>query len=76
MFVASSISAAAGVLQLFPLGPRANRIAQIFGAAGRVTDLAASKLVETSASVPPRVGEPFHRSLPFTLWKAASILTQ
>jgi hypothetical protein len=74
-FVASSMSAAAGVLQLFPLGSRADRITRVFGAIGRTADLAAAKLVETSASVTPRVSEPFRRGLPSTLWKAASILT-
>jgi formate-dependent nitrite reductase membrane component NrfD len=50
LFVASSASAAAGVLQLFAFEPRASRMARVFGASGRVAELVAARLVRTSSA--------------------------
>jgi hypothetical protein len=75
LFAASGASAAASILELFYGGPRASRITQVFGAASRSAELAAAKLVQSSASAVPRVGVPFRRGRGGALWKAASILT-
>jgi formate-dependent nitrite reductase membrane component NrfD len=75
LFVSSSASAAASVLDIFEESRATRRVAQIFGTAGRVAELAAAKQVERAASAVPRVGRPFERGGPALLWKAASILT-
>jgi polysulfide reductase-like protein len=75
MFMASSASSAAAAIDLFSPGNRARLFARIFGTIGRVAEIAATKQVEHSASVIPRVGEPFRQGPGAVLWKAASGLT-
>jgi len=74
-FAGSAVSAAAGVLELFYEGGRAERITQKFGAIGRATEVAAAKLMERSASNVPRVGLPFRSGVSGALWKSAGVLT-
>jgi hypothetical protein len=75
LFIGSSAASAASVLEVFADSRATRRVAQIFGAAGRVTEIVAAKQVESSASAVPRVGRPFDRGGPAWLWTAASILT-
>jgi formate-dependent nitrite reductase membrane component NrfD len=75
LFIGSSAASAASVLDIFAGSRSTRRVAQIFGTAGRATEIVAAKQVERSASAVPRVGRPFERGGPALLWKAASILT-
>lgn len=75
LFVASAMSTAASVLDLFYEDPRANRITRAFGNTGRIIEIAAAYKVEDVASEVPKVGEPFRKGPAATLWKTATILT-
>jgi hypothetical protein len=75
MFMASSASSAAAAIDLVSPGIRARLFTRIFGTIGRVAEIAASKKVERSASVIPKVGEPFREGRGANLWKAAGRLT-
>ena len=75
LFVASSVSAAAGVIDTMSPGSHARRLTRIFGTAGRVAEIAAAKMVEHDASAVPKVAEPLHRGPSGALWKTATWLT-
>lgn len=75
LFMASSITSAASILDLFYEDERANRITQMFGNVGRVLEITAAYKVEEAGSKVTKVGEPFHKGHTSTLWKAASVLT-
>ncbi len=75
LFIASSMTAAASLLDLWYENERASRITAIFGNIGRVAEMAAAKQVEHAASRVPKVGEPFHHGPTAMLWKTASALT-
>jgi formate-dependent nitrite reductase membrane component NrfD len=75
MFMASSASAAASVIDVVAYDVRTRELSRIFGTAGRVAEIAAAKMVEKTASTVPKVGEPLHRGRPRLLWKLASGLT-
>jgi formate-dependent nitrite reductase membrane component NrfD len=75
LFVASSAGAAGSLIDLLVRKQRAYAIARVFGTIGKVAELAAANNVRRSASVVPKVGEPFDRGLPGMLWNAASAFT-
>jgi hypothetical protein len=75
LFAASSMASAAGLLDLFYEGKRANQVTRVFGGVGRVAEIAAAKAVERKASRVPQVGEPFRKGAASKLWKAATALT-
>jgi formate-dependent nitrite reductase membrane component NrfD len=75
MFMASSASSAASVIDIFSGARHSRALTRIFGTAGRVVEIAASKMVERSASAVPKVAEPLHRGGPAILWKGAGALT-
>ena len=75
LFAASSASAAASVVELFYEGPTAVHITQVFGAIGRVAELAAARQVEAACAVVPRVGAPLRSGASGRLWKLSSALT-
>ncbi len=75
LFIASGMTAAASLLDLWYENERANRITSIFGNIGRIAEIAAAKQVERTASRVPKVGEPFRHGPGAVLWKIASILT-
>lgn len=75
LFVASSASAAASIIDLFSPPAASCGVTRIFGTAGRVAEIGAAQLVERAASRIPRVGMPFHRGGPSLLWKAATLAT-
>lgn len=75
LFMASSMSSAASILDLFYENERANRITYVFGNIGRVAELAASYKVEEAAGMVPKVGEPFRKGATSVLWKTATVLT-
>lgn len=75
LFMASAMTSAASLLDLWYEDERANRITGIFGAAGRIGELVASRRVESAASEIPKVGEPFRKGATSILWKASTALT-
>ena len=75
LFMGSSASAAASVIQIFGDSEAALQVARFFGTAGRVTEIVASHQVEKAASEVARVGRPLKQGGPALLWKAASVLT-
>lgn len=75
MFIASSASAAASVIEMLS-GERRTRVAtRIFGTAGRIAEIAATKQAERAASAIPKVAEPFREGPTAVLWKTATALT-
>lgn len=75
LFMASSASAAAAMVDIFS-GPDVTRtVTRVFGTAGRLTEIAAAHQVEAAASNVPRVGRPFHTGISGILWKASTIMT-
>jgi hypothetical protein len=75
LFVGSAAATAASILDLFSDEEAAHRVTQVFGAAGRLIEIAAAKRVEWLASEIPKVGEPFRQGPAATWWKAAGALT-
>jgi formate-dependent nitrite reductase membrane component NrfD len=75
MFIASSASAAASVIDVLSDDDRTRTLTRIFGTAGRLAEIAASKQVQRVASVIPKIGEPLHRGRTGFLWKLATGLT-
>jgi formate-dependent nitrite reductase membrane component NrfD len=75
MFMASSASAAASVIDVLAVDRRTRVLRRIFGTAGRIAEIAAAKQVERAASRVPRVGAPLRSGATGALWKAASALT-
>jgi formate-dependent nitrite reductase membrane component NrfD len=75
LFMASSISGAAAILDLLSNRPSAGRITFVFGTVGRVAELAAAQCVEKSAAKTLQVAAPFRKGATALLWKASSMLT-
>ena len=75
LFIASSASTAASIIDIISGNRAAGAIARSFGTAGRVAEIVASLNVEHSASATPKVGEPFTHGAPGFLWRAAGALT-
>jgi len=75
MFVASSVSAAASVLDVMSGGRHARAITRLFGTAGRLAEIAAAQAVEHAASTVPKVAGPLHQGPSGFLWRAATVLT-
>lgn len=75
LFMASSASAAASVVEIVSGDRHARNVTRTFGTVARIADLAASRKVEAAASSVPQLAEPLYRGSPSVLWKAASWLT-
>jgi hypothetical protein len=75
LFMASAMTSAASLLDLWYEHERANRITGIFGTVGRIGELVAAHQVEKAASEIPKVGEPFREGATAALWKASTVLT-
>jgi formate-dependent nitrite reductase membrane component NrfD len=75
LFAASAVASAGAVLDLWQESAEAEGIVEIFGTAGRIGELAAGRMVESSAARVPKVAEALHRGAPGALWKTAKVLT-
>ena len=75
MFIASSASAAASVIDVLSDDDRTRTLTRIFGTAGKLAEIAASKQVERVESAIPKIGDPLHRCRTGFLWKLATGLT-
>ena len=75
MFMASSASVAASVLEIVCGDKRTHTITTIFGTAARVAEIGATLEVERAVSGVPKVAEPLHKGTTALLWKAATGLT-
>ena len=75
MFLGSSASAAASVIEIISDEKRARTMTAVFGAAGRIAEIAAAKQAERAVSAMPKVREPFEKGSTAILWKAATVLT-
>lgn len=75
LFAASGAATAGSIIDITYRGHAGRHVGRIFGAAGRVAELAATWQVEQAASRVPRVGEPLHSGRTSLLWKTATALT-
>ncbi len=75
MFMASSASAAASLIDVISQDEGARAVTRIFGTAGRIAEIAATRKVHQSASEIPKIGEPLQRGGAAVLWNAATGLT-
>jgi formate-dependent nitrite reductase membrane component NrfD len=75
LFMASSASAAASIIDVVLQDAASQRMTRLFGTLGRVVELAAARNVEHCAATVPKVAEPFHRGKSSVWWKAGSALT-
>lgn len=75
LFVASSAASAASVIELVSGDQSTRAVTRLFGTAGRLAEIAAARKVEQTASVIPKVAEPFRQGAPAMIWKAAAALT-
>lgn len=75
MFIASSASAAASIVEIVSGDRRTRVVTRIFGTAGRIAEIAATKQAERAASTTPKVAEPMREGRPGVLWKTATALT-
>ena len=73
LFVASSASSAAGLLELARPDPGSRRAVRTFGLVARIAEAIATKAFERDAKKVERVGLPLERGLSGSLWKAAQI---
>ena len=75
MFMASSASAAASVIDLISADEVTRSVTRVFGAVGRAAEIAATYKTEQVAAAIPKVGEALHRGGPGALWRLATVLT-
>jgi hypothetical protein len=75
LFAASGAATAGSIIDITYHGRAGRGIGPVFGAIGRVAELAATWQVERAASRIPKVGEPLHRGGTGFLWKTATALT-
>ena len=75
LFIASSASSAASVIDILSDQQPSRVFARIFGTAARLTEIFAAWKVEQGASTIPRVGEPLHQGGTGFLWKLSTVLT-
>lgn len=75
LFIASSMSGAASLLQFFRLPSAARRSVRIFGMIGAVVEHASTRMVEREASVVEQVGRPLRQGATGIMWKAATVMT-
>lgn len=76
LFGASAISAAGGIIGMFPgLNPEEVRIARTFTAIGAMAEVTCSKLMERDVSRVEQVGRPLQQGLSGALWKTAGVLS-
>ena len=74
LFVSSAMTSAACVLDLCELDARERRVVRRFGLAGKVADLAFSKLVEREVARPAIAAAPLKNGASGALWKGAKLL--
>ncbi|MCU1260051.1 MAG: Formate dehydrogenase putative subunit [Bryobacterales bacterium] len=75
LFIGSAISAAAAILNLFPLRKREARAVSTFAVLGGLLEIAGAAGVERETGAVPQVGRPLNHGVPGTIWKAAKILS-
>ncbi|MGH2724127.1 MAG: NrfD/PsrC family molybdoenzyme membrane anchor subunit [Actinomycetota bacterium] len=75
LFVASSVSGAASLLELMDLTEDEEKVVGRFGVAGKVAEVAAMSAVERETGRVERVARPLREGLSATLWKAARAMT-
>jgi len=75
LFAASGAATAGSIIDITYHGRAGRRIGPVFGAIGRVAELAATLKVEHAASAIPKIGEPLHHGGTGVLWKTATALT-
>ncbi len=75
LFLASGAASAASLLDFFDLNPVEQRAIAIFGAVGRLGELAASAALERSVATVPEVVKPLRSGFSGVLWKAAKAFT-
>jgi formate-dependent nitrite reductase membrane component NrfD len=75
LFAASGAAAAGSVIDIAYRGDAGRHVGRVFGAAGRIAELAATMQVERAASRVPRVAEPLRSGRTGLVWKAATALT-
>jgi formate-dependent nitrite reductase membrane component NrfD len=75
LFGASAAASAGSLFDLLFTLPRACRITRTFGIVGRVTELAAARLLEHDVKAIPQVGKPLESGLSAILWRGAEVLT-
>lgn len=74
-FIASSMGAAAGLLQLMRLSDREARIVRRFAVAGTVAELAAERVLQLEAARVERVTRPLHEGRAGVLLRVAKLLS-
>ena len=74
LFVSSAMTSAACVLDLCELNARERRVVRRFGLAGKVADLAFSKLIEREVARPAIAAAPLKNGASGALWKGAKLL--
>lgn len=75
LFVASATATAGSLLSLLPLDRASHRVAQRFGAAGKIAELGAALAVEHELSSNPRAQHALKSGLAGALWTAARVGT-
>jgi formate-dependent nitrite reductase membrane component NrfD len=75
LFVASSVTSAASLLDLTTLTPEEQRIVKRLGIAAKVAELGAAVAVDAEASRVERVARPLKEGVSGSLWKLAKTLT-
>jgi formate-dependent nitrite reductase membrane component NrfD len=74
LFLASSASAAASLLELLPRTEPERRALKLFGTGAKIADAVAHQLVEKEASGNERVASPLKEGLSGTLWRASAMM--
>jgi hypothetical protein len=75
LFAASGAATAGSIIDIVYDREAGRMVGRVFGAAGRIAEVAASIEVEHAASRLPRVGRPLRRGGPALLWRCATALT-
>ena len=75
LFAASGAATAGSIIEMVDTGKAGSSVGRVFGAAGRIAEIAATVQVTRAASRVEKVGEPLHHGSASLLWKAATALT-
>lgn len=74
LFIASSMSSAAGLLEFLDVSPRARTIARRFGVVGKIAELAAGQAVMKELAL-PELKKPLKEGRAGALWRASKVLS-
>jgi hypothetical protein len=75
LFISSSISGAAALLDLMDLADEEEKVVHWYGVVGKVGELAAAAAVQKDASRVDRVGRPLREGATGAMWRGASACT-